>query len=101
MHSRSDLHSLLCKIAGTVYVYYQPPSGTRMHYPCITYSMHRVNNTNADDMVYKQDYNYTVTVIDKDPDSSLRDAVSRIPTARFDRSYIADNLNHYVFNIYY
>ena len=47
------------------------------------------------------DRKYLVTVIDKNPDSSFIDIVAKLPTCRFVRHYKSDNLNHYVFTLYF
>ena len=98
-NSRLELHDKLLKLVKNVY--YQPPTGQKMSYPAIVYSRNNINNTFADDIVYKQDHGYMVTVIDKDPDSSIVDKLSLFPSARFIRHYAADGLNHDVFIIYY
>lgn len=85
----------------TEHVYYQPPVNVLMKYPCIRYSRNSIDNTFADDLVYLQDRSYEVTVIDRDPDSPLVDAISKMPTARFNRHYTTEGLNHDVFIIYW
>lgn len=97
--SRLELHDKFLKL--TKNVYYQPPVGTLMKYPAIRYTRNNIDNTFADDDVYKQNHAYMVTVIDKDPDSKIVDAISRFPTTRFLRHDTVDGLNHDVFIIYY
>lgn len=81
------------------HLYFEPPASIQMQYPAIRYNRNRIMNTSADNTIYKQDDEYTVTVIDLDPDSEIARAVSRIPKARFDRSYVQNNLHHSVFTI--
>lgn len=97
---RLELHETLCDILGTRHVYYQPPESIKMSYPAIVYRRNNIDNRSADNTVYKQERSYSITVIDKDPDSSFVDAISLLPRCRFDRHYTADNLNHDVFTIY-
>lgn len=99
--NREKLQALLEDILGSKSVYYQPPTNLQMSYPAIVYSRERINNTFADDSVYKQDYAYQITVIDKDPDSEIVKKVSQIPTCRHDRHFTSDNLNHDIFTLYY
>lgn len=101
MASRLELHELLCNILESRNAYFQPPSSIKMSYPAIVYSVDDIDNTFADDVVYIQKHLYQLTVIDKNPDSKIREKVSMLPACRFDRAYTADNLNHYIFKIYY
>ena len=101
MASRLALHEKFCEILGSRNVYFQPPASVRLNYPAIIYFRKDIDNRYADDLVYKQDAAYDVTVIDRNPDSEIVVEVSQLPTCRFDRHYDADNLNHDVFTIYY
>ena len=101
MNSRITLHNELVNILGSKYVYFQPPESLQMKYPCIVYERHDISNTHADDTIYTQSRQYRVTVIDKNPDSDIVTKVSQIPTARFIRHQVIDNLNHDTFNIYH
>lgn len=98
---RLELHELLCDILGSRNVYYQPPESVKMQYPAIRYNRNNISNRAADNGVYKQNYSYTLTVIDKDPDSSIVESISKLPKCRHERHYTADNLNHDIFQIYY
>lgn len=101
MRHQLELHELLCKTLGSRKVYFQPPESVKMEYPAIVYSRDDIENTFAENSVYKQDHQYQIVVIDKDPDSKVVDAISMLPMCRFVRHYEADNLNHDVFSIYY
>lgn len=97
MGQRLELHALLKTL--TPNVYFQPPSGHVMQYPCIRYERSNIRSTHADDLPYKHDNQYTVTVIDANPDSQIPVKVSKLPRCTFDRHFTSDNLNHDVFNI--
>ena len=101
MNTRLELHELLCETLGSRNVYFQPPESIRMNYPAIVYSRNRIDNTFADNTVYKQKVSYEITVIDEDPDSEIVKKVSLIPMCRFDRHFTSNNLNHDTFTIYY
>lgn len=101
MVNRLELHELLCETLGSRQVYFQPPSSIRMKYPAIIYSRSRIGNKFANDSIYNQSYQYSITVIDEDPDSEIVERVSKLPMCSFDRHYTADNLNHDTFTIYY
>lgn len=101
MGDRLDLQTMLETLLGSRNVYFQPPSSVKMQYPAIVYSRSDINNTHADDTVYRQLLEYEVTVIDFDPDSEIVMKLSRVPRCRFDRHFTADKLNHDVFTLYY
>lgn len=101
MANRLDLQALLEQILGSRNVYFQPPESLKMSYPAIRYVRKPIQNRFADDSVYKQLQQYEITVIDKNPDSEIWKAISRLPKCRHDRHYQADNLNHDVFTLYY
>ena len=100
MGNRLDLHDLLLSIAGPN-VYFQAPSNINMKYPAIRYSVNKIGNTYANNIVYNQNLSYSITVISRDVEDSIVDEISKLPTCSFDRQYISDNLYHTVFNIYY
>lgn len=96
-----DLQPLLENILGSPYVYFQPPESVKMHYPAIVYTLASINNIHANNAVYSQSRSYEITVIDYDPDSEIVNKVSKLPMCRFNRHFKSDNLNHYVFTLYY
>lgn len=101
MASRLNLQTELEELLGSRNVYFQPPASVQMKYPAIRYSLQDIENRHADDRTYKQAKAYQLILIDPDPDSEYIDAILQLPYCQFDRSYPADNLNHYVFTIYY
>lgn len=102
MSRREDLHKEFMDFLGSKYVYFQPPPSTEMHYPCIRYRVGDGNHQYADDKTYLFRVQYEVTIITFDPDNDLVEKMAyRFKRIRFSRHYYADNLNHYVFTIYY
>lgn len=101
MADRLDLQDLLEKILGSGNVYFDPPKNVKMNYPAIRYSRSRIDNTSADDSVYKQDLRYEVITIYRDPDSDIPLKISRLPRCAHDRAYVSDNLHHDVFTLYF
>ena len=101
MGRRLELHELLCETLGSRNVYFQPPATISMSYPAIVYKRSDIQNTHADNAPYLQTTAYDVTVIDRNPDSAIVEAVSRLPYCRFNRHFNSENLNHDVFVIYY
>lgn len=101
MASRIELHNKLVEILGNTNVYFQPPETLKLAYPCIVYKLDRLNSRQADNEKYIVTRSYTVTLIHKDPDNEIVDKLFRLPGCRFDRPFTANNLNHYVFTLYY
>ncbi len=98
---RVELQYILEEILGSSEVYFQPPASVRMKYPAIVYSLNRMVDYHANDMPYVHNKSYTVILIDKDPDSVIVDKLSDLQFSSFDRWYASDNLNHFVFTIFY
>lgn len=101
MRDRLSLHELLCSELGSRNVYFQPPSNVHMRYPAIIYRLSDIRNRHADNDVYASSKQYEITVVDKDPDSSTPDKINQLSTARFVRAFVSDNLNHWIFEIFY
>lgn len=99
--TRLELHEVLCSILGTRNAYFQPPESMKLHYPCIRYQRSDGKTDFADDQPYITRIGYQLIVIDPDPDSEILAKVQQLPTCTWTRNYIANNLNHDVYNIYY
>ena len=99
--NRETLDALLCEILGSENVYFQAPENMKMHYPCIRYEKSDINTKKADDRDYLKFNRYTVTLIHRDPDNTIVDALQELPYCDFDRFFVSENLNHYVFTLYY
>jgi hypothetical protein len=101
MGQRLELQALLVNLLGSSNVYFQPPPTLQMEYPCIIYRRDFVEIDYADDNPYTQKKRYLVTVIDRNPDSEIPDKIASLQYAAYDRFYIADNLNHDVFKLFF
>jgi hypothetical protein len=99
MGSRSDLNDLFKTLAPNVY--FQPPADAQMQYPCITYERDTADARFAGNSKYLVRKRYTVTVIDENPDSLIPDAVELLPLCSKSTFFVANNLNHDVFNIFF
>ena len=97
---RIELHHILEGVLGTRNVYFQPPTGTKLTYPCIVYNLATANDFHADDKIYRRLYRYTMTYITKNPDDPKCDDFDDLRYCSFDRFFTSDNLNHYVYTIY-
>jgi len=99
--SRLELHETLLALLGSNQVYFRAPANVQMKYPAIIYTRSSYQTSFADNKIYRQMKQYTITLIYRDPDSDLPDRLLSLPCCRFDRHYMADNLNHDVFTLYF
>ena len=82
-------------------VYFQPPETVKMSYPCIVYTLDSINTRYANNLPYKHKKSYTVTIIDRDPDSIIPDKIGELPASSFSRRFTNDNLNHFVYRLWF
>lgn len=101
MGQRLDLQGLLVEILGSDRVYFQPPTNAQIEYPCIIYKRNSIDPRWANGKPYNLEYSYSVTVIDRDPDSEIPGKIAALPKCNFDRFFTADNLNHNVFTLFF
>lgn len=102
MASRLILHEELCKILGSRNVYFNPPETVKMKYPAIRYSLSGVDLAHANDKIYKNTNQYSITVIDENPDSKIYvDIMKHFSMCRPSGPYLADGLNHFPLTLYY
>ena len=105
MNSRLDIDESLSWVLdltepdGDRHIYFNPPPSVRMRYPAIKYSLHNINLDFANNGAYRTTPSYEVTLIDEDPDSVYVNKILQLPYCRFNRFYVADNLNHWTFTI--
>lgn len=102
MGTRLELHNKLVDLLGSSEVYFQPPESVKMKYPAIVYSLDEISTHYADNRSYASIHRYKITLIERNPDSKFIDAIQdNLQSIQFDRAYTSDNLNHYVYIIYY
>ena len=101
MGSRIELQDKLEKLLGSRNVYYQPPENLKMSYPAIQYSRTKIDKKVANNSAYMLTNCYEIIVIDPKKDNPVIEKLLKLPMCKFDRPYISDNLNHYVFTLYY
>lgn len=95
LDKRSELDSKFRDILGSNNVYFQPPETLKMQYPCIVYFKTSTPVRYANDRVYKYTQGYTVTYVDKDPDSEVPFTILKtIRYSRIDSFYKSEGLNH-------
>jgi hypothetical protein len=96
---RLKLHELLKGL--TEHVYFQAPPNNKMQYPCVIYLRDNTSAQHADNELYRHYARYQVTVIDRDPDSELADMVEKLQYCAFERRFASDDLNHYVYSLFF
>lgn len=105
--ARAALHDMLCGVIGAPFpdgkdhVYFEPPDGKDLDYPCIIYHYSDNQDTFADNIHYLSTKRYTVTVIDEDPDSKIPEKLLEIPYCTSDRNFASDGLSHFVYTLLY
>ena len=99
MRPRSELRAILQGICPNLY--FQPPESIKMKYPCIVYSLSKIESNFASDKPYTLHNRYSLIYICKDPDDNTKYMIAQLQGCRFDRQYVADNLYHYAYEIYY
>lgn len=97
--SRNELDAILRTFCQ--YVYFQPPTGYKIKYPCIVYDLEKPDVRFADNLPYAIYDQYLIKYITRDPDDQTRNQIIMLPLCSADRPYIADNLYHHPFRIYW
>lgn len=98
---RLELQTLLEETLRSQNVYFQPPANLKLRYPCLIYNRDSSWDVWADDRKYLYYKGYSMTYITRNPDDPKVDRLELLPMCSFDRHYVADNLNHYVYTIYF
>lgn len=97
------LRELLMEKTDIDYCYYDPPASIRMTYPCVIFHLSDQDVIYADNQAYLSRLRWDVTIVD--PVSTNGEIyimeMIQLPMCRFGRHYVADNLHHYTFSLYY
>ena len=102
MDKRIELHDKLIDLLGNGNVYFQPPASVQLSYPCVIYNLGVGDIKRADNSVYTYTNSYEIIFIYKRPNMEiLEQMLSTFKMCSVSRIYVADNLNHYAFNLYY
>lgn len=102
MNNRLILHDILKRLVETPNVYFQPPASHIMSYPCVNYSIKEGDGKYADNKVYRYTNRYDVIFIYKTPQVDLIEKVlEEFQMCSLNRAYVANNLYHYVFSLYF
>ena len=101
MDRRLQLHDLLIDILGSRNVYFQPPDGSTVKYPCIIYSIDDIDINHANNKPYAHKTKYLIKLVDKNIETSTKDKILLLSTCKFVDHYVSNNLHHFLFNIYF
>lgn len=102
MGNRIDLDDKLRAVLNKPNVYFQPPESIKLSYPAIVYQLSSIDHQYADNKTYVGKRRYQVTLISKNPDDELVDKIiNSFELCKFDRFYTANNMNHFVFILYW
>lgn len=99
MDRRIELNKFLKTITNNVY--FQPPANISMNYPAIVYSRKAIEKTKANNKTYKTNQSFDLTVIDKNPDSTIAKQLLELDYCEFDRQFSMEGLNHISLTLYY
>lgn len=95
------MQALLEGVLGSGNVYFQPPSNVQMRYPCFVYQRDSARTEFAGNKPYNYRQRYQLTLISRDPADETLAKVVALPLCSFNRFFVADNLNHDVFELYF
>ncbi len=102
MEKRTVLQTRLEALPGVKMVRFQPGVNITLQYPCVVYEKALIFSEHADNEKYRRLNRYTVTVMDRDPDSELPDLVhTGFQYCLPDRFFTIDNLYHWTFTLYF
>ena len=97
-----ELREVLQATEGYVNLYFQPPQSVQMKYNCIRYKRTSMNVKKANDRTYIGRDQYEIMAISRDPNSDLPRAIQeKFLYCEPGRFFVADNLYHFPFTIYY
>jgi hypothetical protein len=95
------LQQTLEVLLGSDHVYFQPPASVKIVYPAIVYNLDGRDTKFADNAPYAGTWQYQLLFIAREPDSSILAKLVALPLCTLSNTYVADNLNHYVFSLYF
>lgn len=101
MGRRQQFQTVLESLKPGLKVYFQPGATITMEYPCIVYQRDPGSTKFANGKPYNFDQQYQVTLIARSPDTDIFEKLAALPKSTHARFFVADNLNHDVFSIYF
>lgn len=99
--TRIEFSNMLKENLPGLHLYFQPTSNVHMEYPALKYKLTNVTGDFANNKRYITKPSYQMTLIDENPDSEFVQKILDLDFTVLERTYTADNLNHWVFIIFY
>ena len=97
--ARTDLHEVLLGLCNNVY--YRAPESVKMVYPAIRYKKKKPDVKYANNKRYLTMNCYEITVISREEDDPINDALSELEFCEWDREYQSDTLEHNVYTLFF
>lgn len=97
--NRNELSEILHEYCE--HVYFQPPTGTELQYPCIIYRLETTNKRYANNGRYMYCAEYSLQYITSDPDDDVKFKIDQLQYCAMGRSFISDNLYHYNYRLFF
>lgn len=102
MTRRIDLQKKFEDLLGNRHVYFQPPPGYMMEFPCIVYSLSTLKTRYFNDMPHTYQSEYDVTYISSKPDDDFVGKLAEaFPMIRIGQRMVSDNLYHTRYTLHY
>lgn len=101
LKNRINLDEHFETLLGNENVYFQPPPSVAMSYPAIVYHLTTLDTAYASDSRYKVTDEYQITLIDWSPESTYVNEILKLPYCKLKHTFTSNNLNHFVFTLYY
>lgn len=102
MRTRLDLQNELVRVLGNENIYFQPPTNTKIKYPCIIYKLNKVESKFADNKRYIAHKKYTITHIYQKYSQNLQDQLlDSFDYINLDNPFCSDGLYHDVYTLYF
>ncbi len=86
MAQRLEFHNKLVEALGSRNVYFQPPESVQLTYPCIVYERSRADSKFGDNANWMYTPRYSVTLISRNPDEPVLDALAAMPMSTFSQN---------------
>lgn len=98
--TRDEVYTMLTELLGSDNVYFNPPEGFKLQYPCILIAYKEPFYRLADNVHYTKMDLYDVTYIFKsDADYDLMHKLMETKGFAYDRFYRSDGLNHVAYTL--
>lgn len=82
-------------------VFYQPPEGYKLEYPCIIYELSKRVSIHANNKNYLKNQVYSIKYITENSDSDIPELLEEtLDNSSFERVFTTEGLYHYIYKTY-